>query len=96
MMSWEDCPEASGPQTEGAVNGVQYGDPGQISIGRPPLQLTPEQRDRERAAAAVLYERRQRVERAAMAAGMSALESAAAADRLQAEAASIADRAALR
>jgi hypothetical protein len=94
MQDWYECPEASGPQTEGAINNISYGDPGYPSIGRPPLQLTPEQRDRERNAAAVLYERRQRVERAALAAGLSALESAAAADRLQAEAASIADKAA--
>jgi hypothetical protein len=96
MMDWMDQPEASGPQTEGAVNGVKYGDPGYPSIGRPPLQLTPEQRDRERNADARRHEARLRVERAALAAGLSALESAAAADRIIREAGEIADRAALR
>jgi hypothetical protein len=96
MMDWMDQPEASGPQTEGELFGATYGSPGMPSIGAPPLQLTPEQRDRERNAAAAAFERRMRVERAAMAAGLSALESAAAADRLQAEAGEIADRAALR
>jgi hypothetical protein len=94
MQDWYECPEASGPQTEGAINNVQYGDPGYPSIGRPPLQLTPEQMEKERAADARRHEARCRVERAALAAGLSALESAAAADRLQAEAGEIADKAA--
>ena len=35
MKDWDEMPEAAGPQSEGAINNVQYGDPGYPSIGRP-------------------------------------------------------------
>ena len=55
--------------------------------------MSAEQRERERAAAALLYERRQTVERAAIAAGQAALEAGATADRIFSEAATAADKA---
>jgi hypothetical protein len=87
MQDWDECPEASGPQTEGAVNGVKYGDPGYPSIGRPPLQLTPEQMQRERNAAAAAFERRMRIEAAAISISASVLEGKKLADDVLSEAA---------
>jgi hypothetical protein len=33
MKDWTDQPEAAGPQSEGYLNNVRYGDPGYPSIG---------------------------------------------------------------
>jgi hypothetical protein len=87
MQDWYECPEASGPQTEGAINNVQYGDPGYPSIGQPPLQLTPEQMERERNAAAAAFERRMRIEAAAISISASVLEGKKLADDVLSEAA---------
>jgi hypothetical protein len=65
-----------------------------VPLSRTTALLPPELRDRERDAAARLYERREAIERAAIAAGMSALEAAAAAGRIAAEAAETARKAA--
>jgi hypothetical protein len=73
--------------------GIDYGAPGQIRIGRIEPQLDPAVRDRERAEAARRWELRQQVERAALAAGLTALEAGEAATRLQKEAAEAADKA---
>ena len=62
--------------------------------GFDPYRMSPEMVERERAEAdAAKFERRQVAERAAFAAGMSALEAGATASRLLAEAAEIADKA---
>ena len=96
MLSWEDCPESSGPVTESAAGG--YGavldtqaladhsirlpqlDAAELAQGRyvpvsGPIPYLPsvEQRDRERAEADRLWERRQVIERAAIQAGQAAL-----------------------
>jgi hypothetical protein len=94
MKDWNEVPEAVGPQSEGVLNNVQYGDPGYPSIGTIPPLMSPGMRDRERALAAEQYERRLVVERAALAAGVTALEAAATADRILREARETADKAA--
>ena len=66
MLSWDECPEAEGPQSEGILFGKNYGDPGMPTIGQPPRIMSVEQRDRERAEADRKFELRQRIERAAM------------------------------
>ena len=96
MLSWEDCPEAAGPQSEGVLYGKQYGDPGMPTIGRPPKIMSDEMRDRERAEADRRYEMHQAVERAAISAGQAALEAAATADRILSEARTAGSKAALR
>jgi hypothetical protein len=90
MMDIDDCPEASGPSSEGTLFNAKYGDPGYPSIGAPPRIMSAEQRDRERDADARRYEVRVAAERAAIAAGQSALEAASTADRLIREAGEIA------
>ncbi len=96
VQEWWECPEAAGPQTEGAINGVNYGDPGYPSIGQPPRQLSIEQRDRERAEADRKWAIRQRVEAAATAISISAMEGRTMTDQILAEAAAAAQKAALR
>lgn len=96
MMSWEDCPEAAGPQSEGAINGVQYGDPGYPSIGRPPRRLSIEQTERERAEADRKWAIRQRVEAAATAISISVMEDKTLTDQILQEAAAAAEKAASR
>lgn len=96
MRDWDEQPEAMGPQSEGAVNGIEYGMPGYPSIGQPPRQLSPGQMERERAEAARKFEVRQRVERAAMLISVSALEGGKVADELLADAAEAARKAAAR
>lgn len=96
MQDWDECPEAMGPQSEGAINNVQYGDPGQVRIGPIPRQMPQDMMERERAAEEHRFEVRQRVERAAIAAGATALESGATADRILREAADAAQKASLR
>jgi len=86
MRDWTEQPEAMGPQSEGAINNVKYGDPGYPTIGQPPRQMSVEQRDKERDADYRRYEVRLAAERAALQAGQSALEAAATADRLIREA----------
>lgn len=93
MLSWEECPEAAGPQSEGVLYGKKYGDPGMPTIGKPPKIMSDEARDRERAAAAETYERRLRVERAALDISVNALEAGKLTDELM-QAASAAARAA--
>jgi len=61
--------------------------------GAIPYALPPEIRDRERDAAARTFERRQLIERAAIAAGQAALEAGATADSLMQQAAAAADKA---
>ncbi len=95
MRDWEDCPEASGPQSEGVLFGKQYGDPGMPTIGAIPRRLSVEQTERERAEAARKWEVRQRVERAAMLISVSALEGGQVADELLADAAEAARKASL-
>jgi hypothetical protein len=93
MMSYEQCPEFAGPQSEGTLFGAQYGDPGYPTIGRPPRQMSIEQMERERAAAAAQFERRQRVEAAAISISASVLEGRKLADDILSEAAVAAARA---
>ena len=93
MLSWEECPEAAGPQSEGAINGVQYGDPGYPSIGQAPRRLSIEQMERERAADAEKFERRMRIERAAISISASVLEGKTLTDQIMAEAAAAAMKA---
>ncbi len=90
MRDWDEQPEAMGPQSEGTLFGAKYGDPGYPTIGRPPRQMSIEQMEKERDAAARAWERRQQIERAAIAAGVDALQ---AADRIEREAAEIAAKA---
>ena len=45
MRDWTEQPEAMGPQSEGAINNVKYGDPGYPTIGQPPRQMSVEQHD---------------------------------------------------
>jgi hypothetical protein len=87
MQDWTECPEAAGPQTEGVLYGANYGDPGMPTIGAIPPRQPREVRERERAAAAEAYERRLRVERAAIAISVSAMEGRALADDVLKEAA---------
>jgi hypothetical protein len=87
MKDWDEMPEAMGPQSEGVINNVQYGDPGYPSIGQAPRQLDWETVLKERDQAARAYELRQRVERAALAVSVSALEAAVLADKVMADAA---------
>lgn len=96
MKDWDEMPEAAGPQSEGAINNVQYGDPGYPSIGRPPARLTPEQMERERAEADRKWQVRQRVEAAATAISISAMEGRTMADQVLQEAAAAAEKAASR
>jgi hypothetical protein len=86
MKDWHEMPEAMGPQSEGAINNVAYGDPGYPSIGQAPRIMSVEQMNRERDDASRRYEVRLAAERAALQAGQSALEAAATADRLIREA----------
>lgn len=86
MKEYWEVPEAAGPQSEGTLNNVQYGDPGYPSIGAIPPVMSAEQRDRERAEDERRWQVRQAAERAAIAAGQSALEAASTADRLIREA----------
>jgi hypothetical protein len=95
MLSWEECPEASGPSTEGAINGIQYGDHGYPSIGQAPRIMSIEQRDREWAEDERKYQVRLAAERAALAAGQSALEAAATASKMLREAGEIAAKVAV-
>jgi hypothetical protein len=76
--------------------GVDYGSPGYARIGRIDPPLSPEVRDRERAEADRRWQVRLAAERAALAAGMSALQAAEAADKLIAQARETADRAVIR
>jgi hypothetical protein len=87
MMDIDDCPEASGPSSEGELFGLTYGSPGMPTIGRPPRQMSAEQRDKERAQAAEQFERRQRIEAAAISISVSATEGKALADDVLKEAA---------
>lgn len=87
MLSWEECPEAAGPQSEGVLYGKKYGDPGMPTIGQPPRRLTVEQMEHERAQAAAAFERRQRVEAAALSISASVMEGRALADDVIREAA---------
>jgi hypothetical protein len=91
---WERFPEAAGPMCE--VRGQDYGTPGMPTIGAIPHLLSPEQRDRERAHAERQYAIREAAERAALAAGLSALEAADAAAKMMDEAREAADKAARR
>ncbi len=96
MLSWEECPEAAGPQVEsesGNLFGIDYGQPGQISIGRPPRQMSLEQMEKERAQAAAIYERRQRVEAAALSISVSVMEGKTLTEKILSEAAAAADKA---
>ena len=86
MQDWMDCPEAAGPQSEGTLFNAKYGDPGMPRIGAIPRIMSIEQMERERDADARRYEVRLAAERAALAAGQSALEAASTADRLIREA----------
>ncbi len=95
MMSYEQCPEFAGPQSEGELFGQTYGSPGMPTIGQAPRIMSVEQRDKERDEASRRYEARLRVERAALAAGASALEAASASDRVLREAAEVAAKAAV-
>ncbi len=92
-QDWMDQPEAAGPQSEGVLYGKNYGDPGMPTIGRIPDRMPPEMVARERAAAAEQYERRLRVERAAMAISISAMEGRTLADDIMREAAAAAVKA---
>jgi hypothetical protein len=87
----ERFPEAAGPQSE--TPGVDYGSPGQIRIGRIEPQLDRATVDRERAEADRRYYLREQVERAALQAGLTALQAAEAAQRITTEAREAADRA---
>ena len=84
----ERFPEASGPMTDVQATGTRL-----PVIGPVPRQLPWEMVLKERDQAARRYELRQQVERAALQAGLTALQAAEAADRLQREAASAADKA---
>jgi hypothetical protein len=95
MQDWWEVPEAMGPQSEGAVNNVQYGDPGYPTIGQPPRIMSVEQRDREWAEDERRYQVRVAAERAAIAAGQSALEAAATASKLIREASDVAEKVAV-
>lgn len=96
MLSWDECPEAEGPQSEGILFGKNYGDPGMPTIGQPPRIMSVEQRDRERAEADRKFELRQRIEAAAMSISVSAIEGRTMTDQILAEAALAAERAVLR
>ena len=93
MKDWSEMPESSGPSSEGTLFGQTYGSPGMPTIGRIEPPISPEMRDREREQAARAYEVRLAAERAALQAGMTAMEAAAAADRLLREADSAAAKA---
>ena len=86
-------PEAAGPQSEGELFGATYGSPGMPTIGRPPRQMPIEQMEKERAAAAEAFERRQRVEHAAIAISASVMEGKTLTDQILQEAAAAASRA---
>lgn len=93
MMSYEECPEFQGPQSEGNLFGADYGQPGYPSIGRAPRQMPIEMMERERAQAAEAYERRLRVERAAFAISLSTLEGGKLADQIMEQIASAGEKA---
>lgn len=93
MQDWTECPEAAGPQSEGVLYGKIYGSPGMPSIGQPPRQMSIEQRDRERDQAAATFERRQRIEAAAISISVSVLEGRKLTDQIMAEAAAAAAKA---
>jgi hypothetical protein len=93
MMSWEDCPEAAGPQTEGVLYGATYGSPGMPTIGAPPRQLSPEMMQRERDLAERQWLVRQRIQAAASAIAIGALEAGKMTDEIIAEINEAADRA---
>jgi hypothetical protein len=84
-------PEAAGPMSE--LPGIDYGSPGFARIGRIDPPLSPEVRDRERAQAERQWAIRQAAERAAMAAGMNALQAGQAAGEMIDRAREAADRA---
>jgi hypothetical protein len=87
-------PESAGPVSE--LPGVDYGSPGYARIGQAPALLDPATRDRERAAAERQHAIRQAAERAALAAGMSALQAGQAAGEMIDRAREAADTAAMR
>jgi hypothetical protein len=87
----ERFPEAGGPMSE--IPGVDYGSPGYARIGQVPALMDPEMRDRERAFAERQAIIRERAEAAALQAGLSALNAAAAASKVVTEARAAADRA---
>ncbi len=97
-QDWMDQPEAAGPQVEsetGNLFGIDYGQPGQISIGKPPRQMPLEMMERERAQAAAAFERRQRVEAAAISISVSVMEGKTLTEKILAEAAAAASKAAM-
>jgi hypothetical protein len=81
-------PEASGPMDDRQDLNTRY-----VTIGRIENQLDQATIDRERAEADRRFYLQQQVERAALAAGLNALQAAEAATRLQQEAAQAADKA---
>jgi hypothetical protein len=87
----ERFPEAGGPMPE--IPGIDYGSPGYARIGQVPPLMDPEMRDRERALAERQYLIREAAERAAMAAGMSALQAGQAAGEMIDRARAAADKA---
>jgi hypothetical protein len=88
---WDAWPEAAGPMSE--VPGQDYGSPGQIRIGPIPALMSPEQTARERAMAERQAIIREAAERAAIQAGMSALQAGQAAGELIDRAKAAADKA---
>jgi hypothetical protein len=81
-------PEASGPADDRQDRTTRY-----VRIGAIPHQLDAATIDRERAEADRQFYLRQHVERAAMQAGLNALQAAEAAQRITTEAAAAADKA---
>ena len=94
MKDWSEMPEAAGAQSEGELYGLTYGSPGMPTIGAIPPRQPPEMRDRERAEADRRWQIRQRVEAAATAISISAMEGRTLADQVLAEAAAAAEKAA--
>ncbi len=73
--------------------GKKYGDPGMPTIGQPPRRQSLEVMERERAPAAAVYERRQRVEAAALSISVSVMEGKTLTEKILQEAAAAADKA---
>ena len=93
MKDWTEMPEASGPSSEGELYGLTYGSPGMPTIGRAPRRQSLEAMECERAQAAAAYERRQRVEAAALSISVSVMEGKTLTEKILQEAAAAADRA---
>ena len=74
MKDWTEMPEAAGVQSEGELYGLTYGSPGMPTIGAIPPRQPREQMERERAEADRRWQTRQRVEAAATAISISAME----------------------